>query len=80
VVLRGATSLRGILELTWIDLLAQRPASYQQQDLSSLGFHSAWMMADEGRTILRMITAQYQSMRNGEHRSWVVGTIPTDPY
>jgi hypothetical protein len=27
----------------------------------------AWTLADEGNTILRMITVQYKTRRNGEH-------------
>jgi hypothetical protein len=31
----------------------------------------AWTLADEGNTILRMITVQYKTRRNGEHVFWV---------
>jgi hypothetical protein len=31
----------------------------------------AWTPADEDRTILRMITVQYETKRNGEHTFWV---------
>jgi hypothetical protein len=33
----------------------------------------AWTLADEGNTILRMITVQYKTRRNGEHVFWVGG-------
>ena len=31
----------------------------------------AWTLADEGNTILPMITVQYKTRRNGEHVFWV---------
>ena len=31
----------------------------------------AWTLADEGNTILRMITVQYKTRRNGEHVFWM---------
>ena len=35
------------------------------------GQRSIDALADEGRTILRMITVQYETRRNGEHIFWV---------